>query len=66
MSDVLRAAVEAVCVELMTATARKDLEVVLHDRFGIEHTTLQVGDEGGDRPRDRDPRRWLVLPSFQQ
>jgi len=22
--------------------ARKDLEMVLHDRFGIEHTTLQV------------------------
>ena len=28
--------------------ARKDLEVVLHDRFGIEHTTLQVDHEGGD------------------
>jgi cobalt-zinc-cadmium efflux system protein len=28
--------------------ARKDLEVVLHDRFGIEHTTLQVDHVGGD------------------
>src|SRR3954454_15820748 len=28
--------------------ARKDLEVVLHDHFGIEHTTLQVDHEGGD------------------
>jgi cobalt-zinc-cadmium efflux system protein len=28
--------------------ARKALEVVLHDRFGIEHTTLQVDHEGGD------------------
>jgi cobalt-zinc-cadmium efflux system protein len=28
--------------------ARMDLEVVLHDRFGIEHTTLQVDHEGGD------------------
>src|SRR4051794_17470225 len=28
--------------------ARKDLEAVLHDRFGIEHTTLQVDHEGGD------------------
>src|SRR3954468_4291971 len=28
--------------------ARMDLEVVLHERFGIEHTTLQVDHEGGD------------------
>jgi cobalt-zinc-cadmium efflux system protein len=28
--------------------ARNDLEVVLHDRFGIEHTTLQVDHEGGE------------------
>jgi cobalt-zinc-cadmium efflux system protein len=28
--------------------ARMGLEVVLHDRFGIEHTTLQVDHEGGD------------------
>jgi cobalt-zinc-cadmium efflux system protein len=28
--------------------ARKHLESVLHDRFGIEHTTLQVDHEGGD------------------
>jgi cobalt-zinc-cadmium efflux system protein len=28
--------------------ARKDLEAVLHARFGIEHTTLQVDHEGGD------------------
>jgi cobalt-zinc-cadmium efflux system protein len=28
--------------------ARKDLEAVLHDRFGIAHTTLQVDHEGGD------------------
>ena len=24
------------------------LEALLHDRFGIEHTTLQVDHEGGD------------------
>jgi cobalt-zinc-cadmium efflux system protein len=28
--------------------ARMDLEAVLHDRFEIEHTTLQVDHEGGD------------------
>jgi cobalt-zinc-cadmium efflux system protein len=28
--------------------ARMNLERVLHDRFGIEHTTLQVDHEGGD------------------
>ena len=28
--------------------ARMDLEAVLHDHFGIEHTTLQVDHEGGD------------------
>ncbi|HET6547085.1 MAG TPA: cation diffusion facilitator family transporter [Solirubrobacter sp.] len=28
--------------------ARADLETLLHDRFGIEHTTLQVEHEGGD------------------
>ena len=28
--------------------ARRALEAVLHDRFGIEHTTLQVDHEGGD------------------
>jgi cobalt-zinc-cadmium efflux system protein len=35
--------------------ARKDLEVVLHDRFGIEHTTLQVDHEGGDLLRIEVP-----------
>jgi cobalt-zinc-cadmium efflux system protein len=29
-------------------TARRELERVLHDRFEIEHTTLQVDHEGGD------------------
>jgi cobalt-zinc-cadmium efflux system protein len=28
--------------------ARRDLEAMLHDEFGIEHTTLQVDHEGGD------------------
>ena len=28
--------------------ARMDLEAMLHDRFGIEHTTLQVDHEGGE------------------
>jgi cobalt-zinc-cadmium efflux system protein len=28
--------------------ARSDLELLLHERFGIEHTTLQVEHEGGD------------------
>lgn len=28
--------------------ARRDLEAVLHDEFGVEHTTLQVDHEGGD------------------
>jgi cobalt-zinc-cadmium efflux system protein len=28
--------------------ARLNLETVLHDHFGIEHTTLQVDHEGGD------------------
>src|SRR4051794_16157332 len=28
--------------------ARLDLERVLHDRFGIDHTTLQVDHEGGE------------------
>ncbi|HEY2635793.1 MAG TPA: cation diffusion facilitator family transporter, partial [Solirubrobacteraceae bacterium] len=28
--------------------ARRDLEHELHDRFGIEHTTLQVDHEGGE------------------
>src|SRR3954452_14571454 len=28
--------------------ARADLETLLHDRFGIEHTTLQVEHEGGE------------------
>jgi cobalt-zinc-cadmium efflux system protein len=28
--------------------ARRDLEALLHDRFGVEHTTLQVDHEGGD------------------
>jgi cobalt-zinc-cadmium efflux system protein len=28
--------------------ARMALEAVLHDRFEIEHTTLQVDHEGGD------------------
>lgn len=28
--------------------ARRDLEAMLHERFAIEHTTLQVDHEGGD------------------
>ena len=28
--------------------ARRELEALLHDRFGIEHTTLQVDHEGGE------------------
>jgi cobalt-zinc-cadmium efflux system protein len=28
--------------------ARRELETVLHDRFEIEHTTLQVDHEGGE------------------
>ena len=28
--------------------ARRELEALLHDRFGIDHTTLQVDHEGGD------------------
>jgi cobalt-zinc-cadmium efflux system protein len=28
--------------------ARQHLEAMLHERFGIDHTTLQVDHEGGD------------------
>ena len=35
--------------------ARMDLEALLHDRFGIEHTTLQVDHEGGDLLRIEVP-----------
>jgi len=41
--------------------ARRALEAVLHDEFGIEHTTLQVDHEGGDlleieiSPREGSP-----------
>ena len=28
--------------------ARRELEAILHDEFGIEHTTLQVDHEGGE------------------
>ena len=27
---------------------RRSLERILHDEFGIDHTTLQVDHEGGD------------------
>jgi cobalt-zinc-cadmium efflux system protein len=43
--------------------ARRALETVLHDEFGIEHTTLQVDHEGGDlleievSPREGSPSR---------
>jgi len=43
--------------------ARRALERVLHDEFGIEHTTLQVDHEGGDlleievSPREGSPSR---------
>jgi cobalt-zinc-cadmium efflux system protein len=37
--------------------ARADLETLLHDRFGIEHTTLQVEHEGGDLLSIEVPRR---------
>jgi cobalt-zinc-cadmium efflux system protein len=42
--------------------ARKDLEVVLHDRFGIEHTTLQVDHEGGDLLEIEVPSRRPSAP----
>ena len=28
--------------------ARRDMEALLHDRFGLDHTTLQVDHAGGD------------------
>jgi len=28
--------------------ARRDMEALLHERFGVEHTTLQVDHAGGD------------------
>jgi cobalt-zinc-cadmium efflux system protein len=28
--------------------ARRCLEAMLHDRFGLEHTTLQIDHEGGE------------------
>jgi cobalt-zinc-cadmium efflux system protein len=28
--------------------ARRELEHMIHERFGIDHTTLQVDHEGGD------------------
>jgi cobalt-zinc-cadmium efflux system protein len=43
--------------------ARRALEAVLHDEFGIEHTTLQVDHEGGElleievSPREGSPSR---------
>jgi cobalt-zinc-cadmium efflux system protein len=43
--------------------ARRALDTVLHDEFGIEHTTLQVDHEGGDlleievSPREGSPSR---------
>ena len=43
--------------------ARRELETVLHDEFGIEHTTLQVDHEGGElleielSPREGSPSR---------
>ena len=43
--------------------ARRALEVILHDEFGIEHTTLQVDHEGGElleievSPREGSPSR---------
>jgi cobalt-zinc-cadmium efflux system protein len=43
--------------------ARRALETVLHDEFGIEHTTLQVDHEGGElleievSPREGSPSR---------
>jgi cobalt-zinc-cadmium efflux system protein len=43
--------------------ARRTLEAVLHDEFGIEHTTLQVDHEGGElleievSPREGSPSR---------
>jgi cobalt-zinc-cadmium efflux system protein len=43
--------------------ARRALELVLHDEFGIEHTTLQVDHEGGElleievSPREGSPSR---------
>ena len=43
--------------------ARRELEAVLHDEFGIEHTTLQVDHEGGElleielSPREGSPSR---------
>ena len=43
--------------------ARRALEAILHDEFGIEHTTLQVDHDGGDlleielSPREGSPSR---------
>jgi cobalt-zinc-cadmium efflux system protein len=42
--------------------ARRGLERMLHDRFGLEHTTLQVDHEGGEllqleRPEQQQRRR---------
>ena len=43
--------------------ARRELETVLHDEFGIEHTTLQVDHEGGElleielSPQEGSPSR---------
>ncbi len=43
--------------------ARRELEAILHDEFGIEHTTLQVDHEGGElleievSPREGSPSR---------
>jgi cobalt-zinc-cadmium efflux system protein len=28
--------------------ARREMEATLHDRFGLDHTTLQVDHEGGE------------------
>jgi cobalt-zinc-cadmium efflux system protein len=35
---------------------RRELERMLHDRFGIDHTTLQVDHVGGDAPLTIAPR----------
>ena len=37
---------------------RRELEELLHDRFGIRHTTLQVDHESGQELLDIEDRRW--------
>ena len=36
---------------------RRELETLLHDRFGIQHTTLQVDHEAEQELLDIEPRR---------